>query len=446
MTGDRRFDQELPDLLAEIAPRTKPAYRDDIVRQTAHLRQRPAWRFPGRWLPASLTGSATFGAPPVRWKLVGIAALLLLALAVGLVLISGSQRRLPAPFGLAGNGVVAYEQDGDIYIADPVTGRANAIVSDTRMKLRPVFSDDGTRIVFEQKGASVFKTAVANNAYVQSPGRLVVARSDGTGQVVITPDPVVGLDLYLTAPAPYVFSPDSREVAFWEQAGSGGKLSIAQADGSGVRQLNLPFAVIAADYRPPDGTELVVTGSIDGGPNGIYAIDARTGIPRTIVAPTPGIGIDFVRVSPDGSRLAYVASLEFAAGPRGYQVHVVDIDGLHDVPLPMPPGARFQDAPSWSNDGRRLAITRGYASLNEDMALAVVPADGTGAGVESAHHLTGCCDTLLEWSPDDTTILVIPETQDQQGKQYLLLDPESGATATAPWTGTTPTAWQRVAP
>ena len=213
-----------------------------------------------------------------------------------------------------------------------------------------------------------------------------------------------------------------------------------------MRQLDLPFNVSAADYRPPDGAELVVTGSIDGAPNGIYAIDARTGIPRTIVAPTPGIGIDFVRVSPDGSRLAYVASLGFVSGPGGYQVHVVDLDPLHDVPLPMPPGAVFQDAPSWSNDGTRLAITRGYTRLNEDMALAVVPADGTGTGVESAHHLTGCCDTLLEWSPDDTTILVIPETQDQQGKQYLLLDPKNGATTTAPWTGWTPTAWQRVAP
>ena len=183
--------------------------------------------------------------------------------------------------------------------------------------------------------------------------------------------------------------------------------------------------VIDVSYLPPDGAKLIVTGGTSGGTNGIYAVDAKTGSQvRTIVAPDPSVGIDYVRLSPDGSRLAYVAAATKLESPSSYRVHVVGIDGANDITLPLPPRAVFQDAPAWSNDGTSLAITRGYAQHNEDMAVAVVPADGSGVGVESTHGLTGCCDTGLQWSPDDRSILILPEElNDGIPKQQLLLDP-----------------------
>ena len=67
------------------------------------------------------------------------------------------------------------------------------------------------------------------------------------------------------------------------------------------------------------------------------------------------------------------------------------------------------------------------------MALAVVPADGSGVGVESAHGLTGCCNTILQWSPDDTSILVTPDTNlDGVSPEHLLLDPSTGTAVPAP--------------
>jgi dipeptidyl aminopeptidase/acylaminoacyl peptidase len=430
-----RFDRELPDLLEQLAPRAVPDYRDDIVRQTARMRQRPAWTFAERWLPVSAITSRAFAAPPVRWRVVGVVALLLLALAVGLVLVAGSQRRVPAPFGPAANGLVAYEKGGDIYTADPVTGVATAVVAGTQMDLRPVFSRDGTHFVFER----------TTDTYM--PGRLIVARSDGTELVVVTPEPVAGLDPGPAAIAQYTFSPDGTEIALWSRPDAGGNLWIAQSDGSGMRQVNLPITVVEASYRPPNGAELVVTGSANGGTNGIYAIDAKTGTLRTIVAPAAdvfaGFGVGFGRFSPDGSRLAYVSGAVPDGGPSSYRVHVVGLDGAHNVTLPMPEGATFQDSPAWSNDGARLAVTRGYAQHNEDMALAVLPADGSGVGVESAHGLTGCCDTILQWSPDDTSVLVMPEDLDGKATQHLLLDPSTGATSPAPWTASDPPAWQR---
>ena len=432
-----RFDRELPDLLAQLAPRAVPEYRNDIVRQTARMRQRPAWMFPERWLPMSAITSRAFAAPPVRWRVVGVVALLLLALAVGLVLVAGSQRHVPAPFGEAANGLVAFEKGGEIYTADPVTGLTKAVVTGSERDLRPVFSPDGTHVVFER-------------VVSDTTGRLVVAKTDGSGLVVVTPQPMTGFDNspYSGYVIPsYSFSPDGTQIALWSWADVG-NLWIVQADGSGMRKVDAPLNVVEASWLPPDGAKLIVTANTNGATNGVYAMDTRTSQSAEIVAPARGIDVGYVRVSPDGSQIAYSRSNATSTPESGntYQVHVVGIDGHGDRTLPMPPGAVFQDAPAWSNDGTRLAITRGYAEHNEDMALAAVPADGSGTGVESAHGLTGCCDTLLQWSPDDTSVLVMPEEMsDSVTKQHLLFDPSTGATTPAPWTASDPPAWQRLA-
>ncbi len=445
MTSDRRFEQELSEYLGQLSPGPMPDYRDDIVRQTAHTRQRPAWTILERWIPMTSVTSRLTAAPNVPLRLIVLAALLIVALVVGGVLVAGSQRHVPAPFGPAANGVVAYEAAGDIFTADPFTGVAKAVVTGTEMDLRPVFSRDGTHFVFERKEAG-FGPCVDpyRPGCSLTPGRLIVARSDGSGLVVVTPEPVTGLDYPWNAAVPsYTFSPDGTEIALWSTADAGGKLWIAQSDGSGMRQVDLPITVVEAAYRPPNGAELIVAGSTNGGTSGIYAVDAKAGTPRTIVAPAAGVGVGFGRFSPNGSRLAYVSSAVPDDGPSSYRVHVIGLDGANDVSLPMPAGATFQDSPAWSNDGSRLAITRGYAQHNEDMALAVLPADGSGVGVESAHGLTGCCDTILQWSPDDSTILVMPENSNGAAVQHLLLDPSTLAHVPAPWTASNPPAWQR---
>jgi hypothetical protein len=79
------------------------------------------------------------------------------------------------------------------------------------------------------------------------------------------------------------------------------------------------------------------------------------------------------------------------------------------------------------------------------MALAVLPADGSGHGVETRRGLTGCCDTLYEWAPDDTTILVKPFDRSGAALPPLLWDPVTGSTTPAAWMATSDPAWQRLA-
>ena len=261
---------------------------------------------------------------------------------------------------------------------------------------------------------------------------------DGTGLVSITKDPQANL-------ASYAFSPDGTEVAFTTGPVEASELWIAKADGSGTRRLDVGMSVDLPAYRPPTGEEIVFAGDAGNGAGiGIYAVDVASDKVRTIVQPSATIGIGWVRVAPDGSRVAYSASPHDDLR-NTYRVQVSALDGSRTVTLPMPQGATFQDAPGWSNDSTRLVVTRGYSTRNQEMTLAVLPADATAVGIETARGLTGCCDTVAEWAPDDRSILVSPEDLGGAMQPQLLLDPTTGASRAAPWAATGDPAWQRVA-
>lgn len=373
--------------------------------------------------------------PRVPWGALGVLALIALLIATTIAVYIGSQPRLPAPFGVARNGLIAYEAGGDIYTADPATGVATAIVTGPETDLGPRFSRDGTHLAFVR--------------HVQGgSGRLFVGRADGQTLVAVTPEPRVGL-------ANYAFSPDGLEIMFTSGPEQQAELWIAKTDGSGLRPLAVGMNVQEMAYRPPNGAEIVFAGgraiaednrprTIEEG-NGLYAVDVATGHVRPILDPVLGTGRDLIRMSPDGSRIAFSVSTE-APGRNTYRVHVVAADGTGETTLRMPDGATFQDVLAWSNDGKHLAVVRGYATLNQDMTLAVVPFDGNGFGVETDHGLTGCCDTVVEWAPDDTTILVKPFDLLGRPLQQLLWDPLTGATTPAPWAAISDPAWQRIAP
>jgi Tol biopolymer transport system component len=428
MTSERRFEQELPALLDDLYMGPMPTYRDRLLRQTARTRQRPAWSFLERWLPMVDVARQPVLVPRLPWRQLGILAILALLIATAAVAFVGSQPRLPAPFGVARNGLIAYEADGDIYTADPVTGVATAIVAGPETDLGPRFSRDGTRIAFMRQVQGV-------------GGTLYVGRADGQELIALTPEPRPDL-------GEYSFSPDGRDIMFTQGPPQQRELWIVKNDGSGLHHLDVGMSVFEPSFRPPTGAEIVFGGGqqlpFEGVP-GVYRVDIATAVVHTIVAPVSGVGRGLVRVSPDGSRIAYSSTTE-ASDRNTYRIHVAAADGSGDITLRMPNGAIFEDAPVWSNDGERLAVARGYALRNQDMALAVVPADGSGFGVETGHGLTGCCGTVYEWAPDDTTIVVMPIDRSGQPVPPLLWDPLTGATTPAPWSAISDPAWQRLAP
>ena len=436
MTSPRRFEQDLPALLADLYLPGTPDYRDDLVQQVARVRQRPAWTFPERWLPMDLATKAVPGAPRVQWRIVGVLALLTVLLAAALAFYAGSQQRLPEPFGPAANGSVVFTADGDIYTADPVTGKTTAIVVGPETDGQPVYSLDGTRVVFERK--------VEGDGGVR-PGMLFVAGDDGRGLVQVTPEPLAGLE-------DWSFSPDGRSIVALVVRQAGPAIMVVASDGRGEPayfDVDATLGDSPPQYRP-DGTEIMFIGRQPGAVyRDLYALDVASGNVRTIITGSVSADIHLASWSPDGTRIAY-AHYDQNAPTFSTRTHLVAADGTGDIAVDTHPDSIADNGSTWSNDGTRLIISRFFPGGPEGYwRSAVVPIDRSSVGVE-----LGCppdaqqedCTADWIWSPDDTVLL--GTTSDASGRPLpqFLADPLTGEIRPAPWTAADYPAWQRRAP
>ena len=432
MTTERRFDQDLPDLLAQVAQAPAPDYRDFIVQQTARMRQRPAWTFPERWLPMSAVTSRAAIGPRFPLRIMAVAAILLVVLIVGAALLAGSQHRLPAPFGPARNGLVTYASGGDIYAVDPATGRSTAVIKGPG-NIDPHWSADGTRLVFERQDLA------------SGRGLLFVAAADGSDPVQVTPQPLADITTY-------AFSPDGKKILITASLAGIPSVFIAAADGSGIHKLDLPGRVTDADWRPPDGSEVLAMddgGDSNASDDSIYAINVATGKIRTILeGPDASTGPwrGHPAWSPDGSMISFGEW----PGLNGLDVrtHIITANGTPVRVLPLPTGAMWQAPYTWSNDGTRLFAIRGYTNDNTQARPVIVPVDGNGTGLEIPYP--GGIDTGSmtdwAWAPDDSSILGTPTSTSGTRLDQIILDPVAGTSRTAPWTSVSQPSWQRVAP
>jgi len=264
MTMQHRRSAELEATLVDLARGPYPEYIDDVLARTARSRQRPTWTFPERWLPMFGIASEQALAPRFPWRAIAIALIVIALMVVAVVaLIAGAQPRIPAPFGVADNGLIAFERGGDIYTADPATGVERAIVTGSQTDAGPRFSLDGTRIVFERK-----------LDYVHS--QLYLARSDGTDLTLLTPEPLTlaAGDLG-RAWEKYQLSPDGRTVLMATETSGVHTITIAQADGKGVRRLDVGMSASEPSFRPPNGAEILFIGDGEQG-LGLFAVNIAT--------------------------------------------------------------------------------------------------------------------------------------------------------------------------
>ena len=95
MTADSRFDRDLIAILEDLYLGPSPDYRNEVLAGATRTRQRPAWTFPGRWLPMDI---ATRVAPGTRLPLrqLGILALIAILVAVAVAVAVGAQQRHPS--------------------------------------------------------------------------------------------------------------------------------------------------------------------------------------------------------------------------------------------------------------------------------------------------------------------------------------------------------------
>jgi Tol biopolymer transport system component len=445
-----RFDHELPVLLEKLAEPRIPDYYDDLFSQTAHTSQRPAWTFLERWLPM-LEIARRPVAPRMPWQPIVVLLVLVGALAAGLLL-AAARPKLPPLIGPAANGLVVTSRDGDILTIDPRTGVTAVIVGGPEIDSDPLWSQDGTRLIFRRAAPDQPEADL-----------LMIARANGSGVKRLTPEPMTGLTSAKVSPifAPalrYALSSDGLTVAMISTVNGIPALFVGDTDARAITRLDIPAIPLGAAFDPT-GKEILFVGAqgFDGSYAGLYVIGVDGSNLRTLIEPRLDAQIwSKVYWSPDGTRIAYgrrepgfaVAAFEDRLTPihHDLRVHVIAADGTDDRIVGHEEGAWWEAPTGWSPDGRRLLIERSITgdAVGAPFEAAIIDVDGHAPDL--VPQFTSQYDWFAVWSPDGTTILATPSDSDGNGLQQELWDTRTGEAKPAPWAATSFPSWQRVAP
>jgi hypothetical protein len=403
-----RLEGELREFLVGEARLAHADYLDDILLESAGMRQRPAWTFLERWLPMAFATSGVIAPPRIPWRILAVAALLVV-LTLGGLLYAGSARRVPPPFGRAENGLVAYGASGDILTVDLATGARRAVVAGPTIERTPRFSRDGSRIAFLRDTAAGILLGVSD--------------ADGRNQRVLTPDAFADIDT-----DSLVWSPDGGSIAIsatpLARSGGGQSVFLVDTAAGGVRELDLPYQYIEPYWRPPDGRQLLFYGS-DASGNGLFLVTVDSGQVERLPVVDTGSVLRPLGWTPDGRRLAYQTD----DGQYGQQTRILDLETGAEILLPVAQG-------HISNDGTRVV---GGLQNGE---TCVIPIDGGPCDLigDPRHPLAGANTSDVFWSPDDQQVSAV--SADDNPEPYLV-DLGSGRTSLAPWVVDGGASWQR---
>jgi dipeptidyl aminopeptidase/acylaminoacyl peptidase len=115
------------------------------------------------------------------------------------------------------------------------------------------------------------------------------------------------------------------------------------------------------------------------------------------------------RLSPDGSRVAYVvAAIDAETNSYRSRIWLASTDGSRP-PEPLTAGEHTDANPCWSPDGRRLAFTSQRGEDAKQVSLHVLPVDGPGEVITLGTTAEAMAD--LAWSPDGTWLAFTMRTR-----------------------------------
>jgi TolB protein len=377
---------------ADAQVREPEGLLDSALARTRRARRRPAWLLPEWWIPMQLT--MPLRTVPRFAPLLLLIALLLAAIVA--IAVVGSRPRLPAPFGPAANGQVAFLSNGQIYAANADGSNSIALTSGNRAAANPSWSRDGTRFAYK-----LISPNVATQGQKQH-GDLVVADADGSDQITIDRD---AQDM-----SPATWSPDGRWLVYSRFEGGLDQIYIAAADGSSPpTRLGKPDTVNWAPVFSPDGTKIMYFRGEAG-----VAVMNRDGSDDRLLNTSGFQRIHSAQWHPDGNRIVVSAAVTDA-----YDLWFLYADGTPERHLVVP--GRAEVGPSWSPDGSRLV----YLTSTDERSYILTVANADGA---TERTLPGVfSDINPSWSPDGSRIAAVNDRASVG--RVSLVDPDGMAEA-----------------
>jgi TolB protein len=378
--------------------------------------------------------------PQTYARTAGLVLLLILAALLAVAGVVGSQPdRQPAPpFGLARNGLIAFDANGDIWVADPDGSDPRALTSGPGVDIDPTWSPDGTLLAYW----SLDDPNPPSDGVVEQDRIIGLLGSSGTASLMVTdedggpPNSLiedVTLDPNGLLPS---WSPDSESLVFGHVEDGGSVIDIVGLDRSRQR-----VGIGEAPTWSPDGSEIAYQERS----TGVMVIGVDGGDPRQVTqAAGSGGAFSLPQWSPDGSKIAYFA------GPDGaHDIWVVSVDGTDEHAV----STDFHDEywPYWSPDGTRIAFGRTASgqTINAGNYVIADP-EGIETLVLPVEPLMAGAPTT--WSPDGTMLVgglvedgqiyrTWPVLIDASGEEPVLRVRIDGPPS--PWNSFS---WQRLAP
>lgn len=415
MTARYDDDRLLSAWLHDRAPSREPEHLlGEVLARTARTRRRPAWRNPERLHLMSAITSRFAPASPVPWRLLAVAAAVLLVIA-GLLVYAGSQRSpLAPPYGLAANGPLYYSQDGDLFVRAIPDGPATAIVSGAAVDSNPLVSPDGSKVSFLRKVDEKTSALWAMNA-------------DGTNVHELgIPAGQIGWFEWAPGGDAAAVLVDSKRFALY----------IVPADGSQAVEHDLGIALEQAYFLAPNGARLGLLAVDSSGSRGIYIVNRDgTGLKQLALDPGYVSDPDYAKHqdlyfweaswSPTGDRLLYT-QLEPASAPGaqgGLRTHLATFDAngtvLSDKTLEIGTSSANEYGALWLPGGDGFVLQSDDGSRHW-LSLVRLGANGPATPVELPVAAQGWIGFQI--SPDGTQVLAVMPAPEGQAPGLRLVD------------------------
>lgn len=387
--------------------------------------QRAAWRLTGRRLADYLP---EIWMPPASARLVLAVAMLIVALAIGVIVVASSQRRLPPPFGPAKPGLLVVEISGHIGLMNADGTGLTMLTSAPEVDHFPIWSPDGTRIAFvASRDLSVALVVMdANGAH-----RTTLADHLGV---------VVGVrgGVHFGSEVPMSWSPDGRHIVFVASVADRAQLYVTPTDRPAVERIGPADLYGVSPSWSPDGTQIAFRRLYGGSqPDEVWVVRPN-GEDLHKLSDSPAVIDVFPGAAwaPDGKRLAFLAE----GTSHNQDVYVINADGTDQRNLTNSP--EDEQWASWSPDGTRLVFSRfpGAEStfvIDADGSNRIeLPTDGHGISTPAwspdGSRIVGYRDFGLMHAASDGLVVLDPSGHD---RPVFIPEPAFGSIT-----------WQRLAP